>query len=72
MLAEDLRQTILLIKLYQKKSPDAYNCISADLDCLVEHLELVARYLDPVTDDDLCISLPKMLSEIRNTEYIEA
>jgi len=67
MLAENLRQSILLIKQHQKKSPDAYNCIKDDLDCLVEHLELVARYLAPVTKDDLYITLPKTLSEIKNT-----
>lgn len=71
MLAENLRQTISLIKRNQEESPDNYSCIKDDIDCLIEHIELVARYLDPVSEDDFCISLPKNLSDIKNTIYAE-
>jgi hypothetical protein len=72
MLAETLRQSVFLIRQYQEQSPDAYNCIKDDLDCLVEHINLVARYLSPATEEDLCITLPKTLHEIKSNTSVEA
>lgn len=66
MLADNLKQTISAIRTYQKICPETYNCIKGDLSCLIEHMELVAKYLDPVIDEDLAISLPKTVSEAKN------
>lgn len=64
MLAESLRQTIWLINKYQKESPEKYDCIEEDLDCLKHHLGLIVQYIVPANDH--CVSIPKTIYEIKH------
>jgi len=65
MIADSLSHTLRLIEQYQKDCPTAYSCIETELNCLKEHMSLVIKYFEPLTINDLDISLPKTLEELK-------
>lgn len=71
MIVQSLKQTIFIIEQEQKDRPVSLNCIADDLDCLKEHMELVIKYLAPSNLEDLEVSLPKTICEIRASHTTE-
>ena len=70
MISNILHETLLLIEQYQDDCPTSYNCIETELNCLKDHMSLVIKYLDPLTVDDLGISLPKTVEEATGTSPV--
>ncbi len=67
MIADSLSHTLRLIEQYQNDCPTNYSCIETELNCLKDHMRLVIKYLDPLTDNDLNMSLPKTLDKAKGT-----
>jgi hypothetical protein len=67
MIADTLYNTLQLIEQYQDGCPSTYSCIEAELNCLKDHMNLVLKYLDPLTENDLNISRPKTVDEAKRT-----
>jgi len=70
MITDTLTNTLDLIEQNQKDYSTAYDCIEAELNCLKDHISIVLKYLDPLTVDDLNISLPKTLKEAKRSMYL--
>ncbi len=70
MIADSLALTLRLIEQYQKDCPIIYSPIKTKLNCLTDHMRLVINYLDPLTENDLNISLPKTAEEMKRTTSI--
>lgn len=67
MIADSLSHTIRLIEQYQKDCPSSYRCIETELNCLKDHMSLVIKYLEPLHENDLVITLPKTVEEMKRT-----
>ena len=65
MIADSLYNTLRLIEQYQEDCPAAYSCIETELNCLKDHMNLVIKYLDPLTKGDLNTSLPITVEEAK-------
>jgi len=70
MISDSLYHALQIIEQNQKDHPTAYDCIEAELNCLKDHMQLVLKYLEPLTVDDLDISLPKTVEEVTRTKSI--
>ena len=67
MIADTLYNTLKLIEQDQDDSPTTYSCIETELNCLKNHMNLVLKYLDPLTENDLDMSLPKTVQDVKRT-----
>ena len=67
MISESLLVTIPTIKHQQKQSPSLYNDINNELECLIQHLDIMQKYVRPISDDEACISLPPKIRDIKST-----
>ena len=70
MIADSLSHTLRLIEQYQNDCPITYSPIKTELNCLTDHMRLVINYLDPIDENDLNISLPKTLEEMKRATSV--
>ena len=71
MLAELLSSTQQKIEQFQNEYHVTYDCVDNELNCLKEHINLVIKYLDPLSENDLNISLPKTQEEVTRTVSVK-
>lgn len=67
MITQSLSQAIFIIEKEQQDYPETYNCIEGDLDELKRHMNTIIKYIAPITEDDLCLTLP-VLIEHKNSD----